>query len=209
MAKNNYFSHWNQQGKSSNDIRSNFGIVNLVGENLAKDLNIELAQYGLMRSAIHRSNILSTNWSRIGIGITKANDGTYLITQIFSDKAFDLSNLDGLRQRVIDTANSIRTTNINPDDNLNNVAQAWSKKMTTASFFSFTEPNGNTLVDDVRASGVTAALGTYILGNSSFSNALEQLKDNEVIKDDKWKSIGVGIEQDKLGLINITLIYTE
>lgn len=209
MAANHYFSHWDQQGRNANDIRSNYGIQTLVGENLARDLNLELAQYGLMRSAIHRSNILSDEWTRIGIGVAKTEDGTYVITQIFSTDPIDLSNIDELRQSMLNSINQSRSSNISFNNTLNQVAQDWSEKMVSESFFDFVSGDGKSLIEEVRNAGISASLGTYILGNSSFSDALEQLKQNQQITESKWKSIGIGIKQDNLGLINITLVYSE
>lgn len=209
MAANNYFSHWDQQGRDANDLKGNFGIQTIVGENLARDLNLELAQYGLMRSAIHRSNILSEEWSRVGLGITKAQDGSYLVVQMFSSDPLNLSDLGSLRQKVLDQMNSERSQPLVLSDELTPLAQSWSEKMVNEEFFSFTDPQGTSLVDTVRAAGINVALGTYIVGNSSFSGALEQLKGNLQMADSRWNHLGVGIKQDKLGIINITLIYSD
>ena len=209
MVQNNYFSHWDKEGLSANDLRLNYGIQTLVGENLARDLNLELAEYGLMHSAIHRSNILSEEWTRVGFGITKESDGTYVIVQIFSTDPIDLDDLPSLRSNILENANQNRASPLILQNNLNTLAQNWSQKMVDEDFFDFTDGSGQALVDTIRDSGVNVSLGTYIMGNSSFADALEQISENAQLQDSKWKNLGVGIKQDSLGIIKITLIYTE
>lgn len=209
MVHDNYFGHWDKNGQTANDLRKNYGIQTTVGENLAKDINLELAQYGLMRSAIHRSNILSDDWSRVGFGISKLAEGSYIVVQIFSGEPLDLSDVDGLRNEVLEAINAHRSSDLALGVTLNNLAQTWSQKMVDEEFFDFTDGTGTGLVDTIRDANVNAALGTYIMGNSSFPNALDQIGLNEQLQDSKWKTLGVGIEQDSLGIIKITLIYTE
>ncbi len=91
MVQSGYFSHWDKEGRTVNDLRANYGILTHIGENLAKDINLPLAEYGLMRSAIHRSNILSEEWARVGFGITQDKDGSYIVVQLFSGEPLDLS----------------------------------------------------------------------------------------------------------------------
>lgn len=81
--------------------------------------------------------------------------------------------------------------------------------MVNEDFFGFTDGSGINLADNINDSGVTALSGIYITGNSSFSDALDQIGLNEVVQQSNWKNLGVGIEQDSLGIIKITLIYTE
>ena len=209
MVSNNYFSHWNQDGLTSNDLRLNYGIQTSVSENLAKDITLELAEYGLMRSAIHRSNILSSEWTRVGLGITQSSDGSYVFVQIFSTDPLDMSDIGSLRNNVMAAINESRSINFVQQSNLNTLAQSWSEKMANEDFFDFSDSEGGTLVESIRDSGVTASLGTYIMGNNSFSDILEQLDDNLQLQDSKWRNLGVGIEQDNLGIIKVTLIYTE
>ena len=76
-------------------------------------------------------------------------------------------------------------------------------------FFAFTNKSSVTLVDTIRTAGIKSSLGTYIMGNSSYSEALSQLTKNTQVQDGKWENIGIGIVQDKYGILKITLIYTE
>lgn len=209
MAENNYFSHWDDEGRDANDIKKNFAISQSVAENVAKDVSLELAEYGLMRSALHRSNILNDEWTRAGFGVSKNNDGSYTFVQIFSADPLDTSNINSLRQTILEAVNNNRTVALSLQTNLNDLAQSWSEKMVGDNFFDFTAPDSSDLVTNIRDSGITASLGTYIIGNTSFQDAVDQIAGNSQIAESHWKYLGIGIEQDSLGIIKITLIYTE
>jgi rare lipoprotein A (peptidoglycan hydrolase)/uncharacterized protein YkwD len=209
MAVNNYFSHWDKQGRNANDLRKNYGIQTLVAENLAKDITLELAEYGLMRSAIHRSNILSSEWTKIGVGISKTQDGGYVFVQIFSTNPISLDDTPTLRNTLLSAINQKRGSPLVMTDSLNTVAQTWSQRMADEDFFDFTGKTTPTLVDSIRAAGFTSSLGTYIMGNSSFGDAVTQASGNTTLQQTNWKNIGIGIKQDNLGIIKITLVYTE
>ncbi len=209
MAANDYFGHWDAKGRSANDLRKNFAIKETVAENLAKDVSVELAHYGLMQSAIHRANLMSTDWTRVGLGLSTAKDGGLLFVQIFSSAPLDLSDLPTLRNRTLEAVNSGRAGAIVLTDSLSSLAQAWSDRMVKEDFFDFTSPDGDNLVDSARAAGVKASLGTYIAGNTSFTDALAELTKNEALKEAAWRLLGVGLAQDSFGIIKITLLYTE
>jgi len=209
MAKNDYFSHWDSKGNSANDLRKNFAINQVVAENLAKDITANLAEYGLMRSAVHRANILSDEWTRVGFGVTKLTDGSYIFVQIFSADPIDLTNTDSLRTMIGTAVNAKRNSALILNTSLNTLAQNWSDKMVTDDFFDFTAPDGSSVIDSVRDAGINSGLGTYIVGNTSLSSAIDQITANDQMFESNWKKLGIGIKQDSLGIIKITLIYTE
>jgi rare lipoprotein A len=209
MITNNYFSHWDQQGRNANDIRKNYAISQVVTENIAKDINMELAEYGLMRSALHRSNILNNERTRLGVGLARDTDGGYVFVQIFSADPINMEEVDLLRGDVLDAINENRSTDLALQSNLNTLAQSWSEKMANEDFFDFTASDSSTLVGNIRAAGIKASLGTYLIGNTSFQAALGQVAGNAQIAESNWANLGIGIKQDSLGIIKITLIYTE
>jgi rare lipoprotein A len=209
MVANNYFSHWDLSGRSANDIKKNYAISQVVAENIAKDITVELAEYGLMRSALHRSNILNDEWTRLGVGIAQDDDGGYVFVQILSANPINIEDTAPLRQTVLGVINGNRSVNINLQSNLNDIAQNWSEKMVNDDFFDFTAPDSSTIVGNIRNAGITASLGTYIVGNTSFQSAVDQIAENTQIAESHWINLGVGIKQDSLGIIKITLIYTE
>jgi len=209
MASNHYFSHWNSKGLSANDLRKNFAIGQVVAENLSKDVTLEFAEYGLMRSAIHRANILFPDWTRVGIGISRNTDGTYTFVQLFSENPVDMGNLSQLKERMLAAINRERETPLTEDSNLGGIAQEWSDFMAEKDFFDFTSSDGVTLFDKIKETGINKQIGTYIAGNITFNEVLAQIAKNTALLTSEWNTIGIGIKQDSLGIIKVTLIYSE
>ncbi|MCL5784405.1 MAG: CvpA family protein [Patescibacteria group bacterium] len=86
MLKRGYFSHYSPEGLTVADRVTNAGIDFLiVGENLAYAPNVELAHQGLMNSEGHRANILSADFSKIGIGVMDGGVYGRMFTQVFSN----------------------------------------------------------------------------------------------------------------------------
>ncbi|WP_202710270.1 CAP domain-containing protein [Sporosalibacterium faouarense] len=87
MAENNYFSHYSPNYGSPFDMMKSFGIEYLhAGENLAGNSGVENAHNALMNSSGHRKNILSPDFTHIGIGITPSDKYGYIYTQMFISK---------------------------------------------------------------------------------------------------------------------------
>ena len=84
-----------------------------VGENLAQSYSIVEAHERLMRSAVHRNNILDPNWERVGIGIVKNEQGQYIIVEEFSLRSLSKDPLtksqeQKLEQEIIRSINKAR-----------------------------------------------------------------------------------------------------
>jgi uncharacterized YkwD family protein len=83
IIEKNYFSHTSPTYGSFANMVYNAGIrFRSVGENLAEARNATHAHTLLMASAGHRANILSTNFTHIGIGIVPYEYGV-AVTQLF------------------------------------------------------------------------------------------------------------------------------
>ena len=80
MIDRDYFSHQTPEGKNINNILQEFGVMFAAcGENIQyvsppSWANPELFFNSWMNSDLHRANILSGNFSQIGIGISNNND---------------------------------------------------------------------------------------------------------------------------------------
>lgn len=90
MMEKNYFSHDNLEGKSPFDRIKKAGIrYTAAGENLYKGLNdpigedVEIAEQFLMSSPSHRRNILDRDFTEVGIGIVRSQDGWMYLVQCF------------------------------------------------------------------------------------------------------------------------------
>ncbi|MDH5597171.1 MAG: septal ring lytic transglycosylase RlpA family protein [Candidatus Peregrinibacteria bacterium] len=209
MAGRGYFSHWDPDGKTVNDLRKNYTISQLVSENLARDTSPELAQYGLMRSGSHRQNILNSEWKRAGFGFAQDGNNGIIFVQLFSDDPVDFSNVGALRTEILNALNGVRTSPLSLHSTLNTQSQNWSQKMVDEDFFDFSSTDGSSLVQNIRDAGVSATLGTFIVGNSLFEDAVSQITDNVQMKESRWTKLGIGIVQDSFGIIKITLAYIE
>lgn len=87
MVDNNYFSHNSPTYGSPFDMMKKFGISYLhAGENLAGNTTVEKAHTALMNSSGHRQNILSPNFTHIGIGVRTSPKYGYVYTQMFISK---------------------------------------------------------------------------------------------------------------------------
>ncbi|MFT5871191.1 MAG: putative YkwD family protein/spore coat assembly protein SafA [Clostridium sp.] len=88
MIDKNYFSHTSPTYGSPFDMMKNFGIKYMsAGENIAYGQPTPASvMTGWMNSAGHKANILSKNYTEIGVGVAKKSDGTIYWTQQFIGK---------------------------------------------------------------------------------------------------------------------------
>ena len=89
MARGNFFSHYDERGRSVAERAQTFGIRNWsgIGKNLFycegyNDFS-NVAVKGWLNSSGHRKNMLNPQWTATGIGIASARDGKIYVTQIF------------------------------------------------------------------------------------------------------------------------------
>jgi uncharacterized YkwD family protein len=87
MAVNNYFSHQSPTYGMAGDMLRQFGINwSAWGENIASGQKTpEAVVTAWMNSPGHRANILSTNFSNIGVGYATNSNGTAYWTQMFTN----------------------------------------------------------------------------------------------------------------------------
>ena len=87
MADNNYFAHQSPTYGSAGDMLTKFGIRSSAwGENLASGQKTpESVVAAWMNSEGHRANIMSPDFSRIGVGYVTNSGGTPYWTQVFAD----------------------------------------------------------------------------------------------------------------------------
>jgi len=84
MIDKNYTSHISPTYGSPFDMMKSMGITyKTAGENIAGAGTVDRAYTNLMNSAGHRSNILSPNYTKVGIGIVQGGPYGLMITQMF------------------------------------------------------------------------------------------------------------------------------
>lgn len=84
MKDNRYFAHTSPTYGSAAQMLKTFGYAyNAVGENIAHHATVEKSQAAFMSSAGHRRNILSSSWTKVGIGVVTDAQGFVYVTQLF------------------------------------------------------------------------------------------------------------------------------
>ncbi len=85
MLELGYFAHISPLHGNPTDRMDAAGVTYTVaGENIAYAPTVDVAQRGLMRSPGHRANILSSQYTRVGIGVVVTPFGTRMFTQDFA-----------------------------------------------------------------------------------------------------------------------------
>lgn len=85
MLNLGYFAHVSPLSGSPSDRAKAANIeFTTFGENIAYAPTIDVAERGLMRSEGHRANILSSEYTRVGIGVIVTSFGTRMVTQEFA-----------------------------------------------------------------------------------------------------------------------------
>jgi len=84
MRDSHYFAHESPTYGRVSQMLKTFGYsFSAAGENIAHHANVEKAQAAFMSSEGHRRNILSSSWTKVGIGICVDRNGYIYATQIF------------------------------------------------------------------------------------------------------------------------------
>lgn len=84
MNQNNYFAHTSPTlGSAAEMLRSHGYAFAAVGENIAHHATVEKAQAAFMSSTGHRTNILGSQWSKVGVGVCVDQQGFVYVTQLF------------------------------------------------------------------------------------------------------------------------------
>lgn len=208
MYKRNFFAHINPDGETPNDRRLKMGIETRVGENLAHAPTLYFAHKALMRSAIHRENILNDTWDKVGIGITLDDSGYLLVAEEFSHIPWTKNDLENFENEIVNKINSSRTSPLKMNSTLREIARNWSYDMIDKNFFSFSSPSGINLIDVVKNSGVTSDGNAYILKYGSVDTFYKNLIQDSDILSEKWNQIGIGIQSDASSNLYLTVIYT-
>lgn len=87
MINRGYFSHNNPEGQTPFDRMKAAGIsYKYAGENLAINSSVDAAEAAFMTSSGHRANILSSNFTEVGIGVKYAPNGSVYVVQEFIGK---------------------------------------------------------------------------------------------------------------------------
>ena len=85
MISKGYFSHTSPTYGSPFDMMKSYGVkYSYAGENLAGASTVQSAHTNLMNSSGHRANILSTNYTQVGIGVVSGGPYGKMFVQLFT-----------------------------------------------------------------------------------------------------------------------------
>ena len=85
MRDNQYFAHTSPTYGNVRQMLNTFGYsYSAAGENIAHHATIEKAQAAFLSSSGHRKNILSSAYTKVGIGAAMDEKGFVYLTQIFA-----------------------------------------------------------------------------------------------------------------------------
>lgn len=86
MIDREFFSHRNPEGQSPFERMQEKQITfTYAGENIAFNDSVYSAQQAFMHSPTHKANILSPNYTQVGIGVVKSSTGRIYVVQEFID----------------------------------------------------------------------------------------------------------------------------
>lgn len=212
MNDRDFFGHINPDGKTPEMRRTDMGITTTVGENLAIAPTIAYTHNGLMRSAIHRKNILDPDWTKIGIGIVQNNDGSLIVTEEFSLEEYTEVYLNSSEDEIKNAINDFRTSTglseLTTQFSLQTIADEWSQQMVEQNFFDFTSPNGSSLSDLVAADVPTLNVQALILETTTVSNIVEELLQSNEVNSSSWKRFGIGLKTTTDGRLKVTVLFS-
>lgn len=84
MNANHYFAHTSPTLGSAAEMLRNHGYAfTSVGENIAHHATVAKTQAAFMSSTGHRTNILGSQWTKVGIGVCSDSQGYVYVTQLF------------------------------------------------------------------------------------------------------------------------------
>ncbi|MEK7528728.1 MAG: hypothetical protein AAB592_03095, partial [Patescibacteria group bacterium] len=85
----------------------------------------------------------------------------------------------------------------------------WSNLMVTNDFFNFTAPDGQKLIENVRASGTNTAIQAFIFEGSSLSDLVEGISGHDPLSDGSFTVFGIGTALGSTGTIRATVVYAQ
>ena len=84
MLQRGYFAHTSPVYGDVRAMLTHFGYsYTAASENIARHSTVEKAQAAFLSSPAHRRNVLSTAYTKVGIGVAVAPAGYVYVTQIF------------------------------------------------------------------------------------------------------------------------------
>ena len=181
-----------------------------ISENIARDVNLEFAHHGLMRSVLHRQNVLDPYRKNCGIGIQIIDQNTILVVELFSEGEFTSKKIPFYREEIFSFLNTVRKNNGRDilvfSDQMSDLAQQWSTIMAENHFIGYTYEDGS-INSLVKSSSLQNNILSLLIGASSLSDIINTLQTRNEFMEDGWNYAGIGIAQNDVGEFAVTVLY--
>ncbi|MBI2634639.1 S-layer homology domain-containing protein [Candidatus Peregrinibacteria bacterium] len=206
MAARNFFGHVNPDGKTPDDRRLEAGITTSVGENVVKDVTVPFAHYGLMRSASHRENILTPEWTRMGLGVS-TKDGYIIIAQEFSTDKLTPQNIVDFKNEAYQGINTKRQNSGISALAVKSAAESTAKYLNDKAINENQAITGDTFSTATDANNLTGSSSASSITGTGWQSILDSILNKEnAILDTTWLSFGIDIQLDSEGNIHFILV---
>lgn len=206
MKINNYSSHFDLNNNTPDDRRIALGITTPVGENIAKDFSVEHTHFSLMRSASHHENILTSDWQKVGLGISLDQE-MLIITEEFSYNPLTSEDFTRLKTELINAINDLRKNKnsslLTENEALNKSSEQLNSENVNSQ--TLTAEMLNKALNDNNFNGGAQLVGRT--GHPWSQLLISFISEEELILTDQiWKTIGANIQTDKNGKIYTIVI---
>ncbi|MFH1284315.1 MAG: S-layer homology domain-containing protein [Candidatus Peregrinibacteria bacterium] len=209
MAENNYFGHINLLGETPDERRLKVGIETPVSENIAQDVSIEFAHYGLMRSGIHRKNTLEQQWTKVGIGLATNNGYVYVVEE-FSTSPLTAEQLTDMENELFTEINLKRTQNGQGSLVYNSNLEIISKELNDMVINDSVALTDDVFQESLQAhnvTGISQGIGRIF---HIWSDIISSILDDETsLIYDAWERIGIDLRTDDTGNTHATIVINK
>jgi uncharacterized protein YkwD len=172
-------------------------------ENLARNDSLGEAQQSLMQSVGHRANILKPDWTHIGIGVARRDDGEWFVTQLFVKKVVEVA-ADSGAAALLDRINTKRGDagfdSLDRDADLSAIAQRHAPSVAYGELEGITDVVGRDIKGHFRRQ---AAISVHVIYD------FDGFQPPDAALDPDMTSIGIGVmqsESDMSGRIGVVLV---
>lgn len=172
-------------------------------ENLARNDSLGEAQQSLMQSVGHRANILKPDWTHIGVGVARRDDGEWFVTQLFVKKVVEVQAGAGaatLLDRINERRQQAGHDPLERDADLSAIAQRHAPSVAYGELEGITDEVGRDIKGHFRKQ---AAISVHVIYD--FAN----FQPPDAALDSVMTSIGIGVmqsESDMSGRIGVVLV---
>jgi hypothetical protein len=205
MAENNFFSHVNPDGQSPDQRRTAAGIATPVSENIAKDVEVIFAHWGLMRSASHRKNILTKDWTLVGIGIAE-NNGYLYISEEFSGSTPNEETLENYEDELLEEINKLRSDNNKEEFTLKNSVNQTAKYVNDKMIDEEASLTEDLLAEASSRYEVSGSYLTFGRVYNLWDPILDSILEENDILSTNWNYLGLNLQLSTDGNLNLILI---